>query len=835
MKQSGLSANQLRFNKGLLAASVALLCAGGVEATAQEQDQVKSRLGLMEEVTVTARFREESAQDIGASIGAFSGEQLERSGIVDFEDIARGMAGVEILDQGANRNDITIRGVANAARSNTSGGSQPLISVYVDDISIASPGSAFQRDVNLFDFDRVEVLRGPQPTLFGEGSVGGTIRYFSADPSLDGEFDGKFSSNITFTEDGGTNYRIENATSFTLVPDKVGLRLVASYRDDDGFIDNEALGLEDINTLESTTIRGVLLAQLSDNLEMRLTANVGQDDVGEFNDIDANVSLDDIDEDDLVTSPANLLDGDIEDDYELYSLKFSWDVSDTLTVESITGYYTRETSAESFAAAVTNGFRGFFGRIPSIGFSPPLPAPVSFMPSNLFAPDGSLIVNTTVTSEVTTEEETFSQEFRFISNLDGPLNYTAGLYFQDGEADSDSNFPGHPDFLTISAPATQTINRTTNNVEAEQFSGFVEFTFDLSDSFRLIAGARYVKETLTHTTLESSGLTISALVPALLGNFPDLTAPVFLPFTDFVDELNAPGNPGSTFEFELEEILPRVGFEFDLAQDVLLYGAAARGLRNGGVNMPGSARNLGAPGTPEFFDALTYDEDEATSYELGLKSELLNGDMTLNAAIYFTDFESQQITIGVPSTLTTNAPDQDIMGLELETVFFVNDNLSLTFSGSVTDAEYTDGLATLAINGAPVGFEDLAEGNSPPGVPDFSFSVATDFYFPGVVRDWDFIGQVAFQYIDERYSTPQNFPSTKLGALELLNLRAGLANENWSITAFVNNALNDLEAVNAVVPTNLAAIDENGIVDSLLSNVQVNRPLTAGFTVSFNY
>ena len=115
-----------------------------------------------DEIVVTARFREELIQEIGASIAALDGDELQRSGIVDFEDLSNRMAGVELLDRGPNSNEINIRGVTNSIQ--VSGNAlQPLVSILVDDISMAS-SSASQRDFNFFDFDRVEVLRGPQPT-----------------------------------------------------------------------------------------------------------------------------------------------------------------------------------------------------------------------------------------------------------------------------------------------------------------------------------------------------------------------------------------------------------------------------------------------------------------------------------------------------------------------------------------------------------------------------------------------------------------------------------------------------------------------------------------------
>lgn len=197
------------------------------------------------EIIVTARFREESVQDIGASISAIDSSAILREGINDFEDIARRTPGVTAVDRGPSQNDISIRGISNGVSQRLSdlGGSGPLVSQFLDDIPVAA-ATASQRDFNYFDFDRIEILRGPQPTLFGEGSVGGTIRYFSRSPQLSGApvSDMQFVSRLSFTEDGGANISASAAASFILVPDKLAIRVVGNYRRDEGFIDNPCSG-----------------------------------------------------------------------------------------------------------------------------------------------------------------------------------------------------------------------------------------------------------------------------------------------------------------------------------------------------------------------------------------------------------------------------------------------------------------------------------------------------------------------------------------------------------------------------------------------------------------
>jgi len=179
---------------------------------------------------------------------------------------------------------VGIRGVANGALQGLSdtGLSGPLVSQFLDDIPIAQ-STASQRDFNLFDFERIEVLRGPQPTFFGEGSVGGTIRYATRGPDLydEGSSDSIIKTGLSSTDDGGTNFSISAASSLILVPEQLGIRAVINYRDDDGFIDNNALNQNDINEYESVSGRIVALYEPNDALSVRFMTFIGRDDIGE--------------------------------------------------------------------------------------------------------------------------------------------------------------------------------------------------------------------------------------------------------------------------------------------------------------------------------------------------------------------------------------------------------------------------------------------------------------------------------------------------------------------------------------------------------------------------
>ncbi len=798
--------------KGIAATLLAGVSTLGLGVGGAIAEESGSEIRSLEEVVVTARFRQETIQDIGGSVSALDGNEIRRSGIIDFEDLANRVAGVELLDRGPNTNEINIRGVTNSIQ--VSGNNfQPLVSILVDDISVAS-SSAAQRDFNFFDFNRVEILRGPQPTYFGEGAMGGVIRYFSSDPDLDGDkaVEGTWSGGVAMTKSGGFNYRAENATSFVLIPEKLGVRVVGFYRKDDGYIDNIGLDKNNMNDFESYGGRAIVLVRPTENLTVRLAAHVGRDDIGELNFIEPTTIGNSVGSEDLIAPSLSLIDGLNEDDFELYSGKISYN-SGPITVESITGLYKRRRAAETFSSAYTYGFEGFFNAFPPFDTA-----------SNLLSSDLTAIAQTKG------RERSLSQEFRFVSDFDSPLNFVAGTFYQDTRSTSTALVTGSG-YANITESGTTEIERSTTRVDTTQFSGFLEFNYDVSERLRLFAGARYVNEKVTSTLVESY---VIGIFSPIFTDPNDIFAPIYFPVPNDVESLTAPGGPGTSFDFKLSTFLPRLAIEYDVNDDVMVYGTLARGIRNGGLNSPFSALGFGPVGSQEFNDALTYGSDDIVTGEVGLKTRWKDGAVMFNVAGFYSDFDNPQIGISNPGALTANGPQLRIYGLEVESLYKVNSNLSVFFSGNLTEAEYTKGMSVFAVAGAPADYQDLAKGNRPPNVPKISFSTGADVRYPLGGDGLELTGQVAFQYIGTRETFPQNFQSGKLGSMEMLNLRVGLESEWWSLTAYMTNVLNDLELQATTIPTSSATL-VNGVLDGPLSSAFINRPRTTGLTLTVRY
>jgi len=770
----------------------ALLCGTALVAPLAFALPAYAQEAEVAEVVVTARFREESAQKIGASITALGGEAIEREGLDDFEDVAR-RTGVNFIDRGPNQNDVAIRGVANGVNPRLSdlGGSGPLVSQFLDDIPVAA-ATASQRDFNYFDFDRIEVLRGPQPTLFGEGSVGGTIRYFSRDPDLavSGVSDGDFRSTVSGVDGGGTNYSASAAASLTLVPDTLGIRGVVNYRDDDGFIDNPVLGRENINDYTASSWRAVVLFTPTDDLSVRFTTFSGRDDFGSDNQVNAppasRRSLE-------LSTPVP---GANEDDFDLYGLRVQYEAG-PVTLTSITGLYKRDRRSEFFDAQSAAGFGLFTTRLTAIGAA-------------------------------ASEDRSATQEIRVVSNFEGRLNFTAGFYYQDADFRYENQTTA-AEFAPYTTPVGgTTLIEQAGTVSSIQTSGFIELTYEAAEGLRLIAGARYVEEEVTSLSVTSK---------AAFGGGPSGLQPPFV-----ISDVNAlAGLFGIPLEetFKLTKTLPRVSVEWDLNEDAMVYGIIATGVRNGNLNPFTSAlRGAGTPPSPAAFAAArSFDEDGVLSYEVGLKTRWMDNRLVVNAAAYYTQYDDPQIVTSNPFVLTVNGPDEEILGLEIQSNWRANRNFSFYFNGNWQHAEFVDGaVLTNPATLAGLGFtEDLRAGNEPVNTPEWQMALGVDFRRPVEGVDFSVVGNASYQYIGSRFSTSQNFPSSEMGEQQFLNLRFGLEGDDWSLVGFVDNATNEIEYQAIQGNAGTPIVNSSGQLDYRPSTVSINKPREIGLELRLKF
>ena len=406
---------------------------------------------ILEEIIVTARFRDESVDDIGQTINLYTGEELRRRGVIDFDDIVRMTPGLDSLSRGPGRNLPYIRGIS-SQNANGDFFNQPSANtVFFDEVPITLL-TINQTEVPLMDLGRVEVIKGSQPTYYGEGSVGGSIRFFSENPSLN-EVETRLRTELSGTRGGDLNFSVDASIGIPIVPDKLGLRISAIQDDRSGFIDNLTEDIDDVNGYERFGFTAVLLFEPNENLTWRLSGFYQDQDIG--SEQAASLDLDDLE----LTVPGP---DERKDESVLIANKIRWDIQQ-VTVESVTGFFRRTFDRNYYDTFNTNNL------------------------NNLFMLPGTVVSNSYQ------RDETFSQELRLITNFDAPINFVGGFYYTDSEANA-RGFATTDSFLHTIIFGTDIFFGSDFFIEGEQLSVFAEMQLSLlEDRLRLSFGGRYLR------------------------------------------------------------------------------------------------------------------------------------------------------------------------------------------------------------------------------------------------------------------------------------------------------------------------------------------------------
>jgi iron complex outermembrane receptor protein len=503
----------------------------GPQATAapipgQQQDQ-RSRdvtRSSIEEVLVTANRREQRAQDVAASLQVFDGTELERNGADGFADYLTTVPGLSFRDQGNGANRITVRGVSNIGGYDLGNGSVSTTGLYLNDVPVQ--GTSIAPDVALYDIARVEVLKGPQGTLYGEGAMGGAIRMILNSPSLT-QFEGKADLSLSSAEDGGFNYRVRGVANLPLVDERVGVRLVGTYLDEDGFVDNVARGAEDHDEKRMFSLRGILAAKITDTLSAELLAlhNV-------------------LEQDDFAQIEKGLGDSRIasaEDRYNeikgtLLALTLKKDLGST-EFTSITSNYTLD---RDFVDRVV------FGSLFFSSFGPVAQDPYRVRPDL---------------------NKSLSQELRLVSQGDRRFDWVVGAFYRDKEQKTPASGSIAPEELAAVnaglAAASQpqlgsdgTFFIADTEQTYEQYALYGEGNLELGTRFELTLGLRWFDEE-TNSITATTGFGILA---------PFSSPPLAIPVED-------------------NGFIPKIALAFQATQDSILYAQAAKGFRSGVANL----------------------------------------------------------------------------------------------------------------------------------------------------------------------------------------------------------------------------------------------------------
>lgn len=748
--------------RGLLAIP-ATLAALSIAGTAFAQ-------GDIEEITVTATKRESSIQDVPFSINAQTAQDIQRSGATDLEELARNVAGLTVQNLGPGQSQVAIRGVSAGQIVRDQPGVKEQVGVYLDESVISL--SLFTPDFDLYDLNRVETLRGPQGTLFGSGSVGGTIRYITNKPDLD-EFDANIELDFNSVTDGDVGGHLKGMVNVPFADGRAALRLVGYTTEYGGFIDavREGGGItEDVNGGNRMGGRAALTFEVSDYVTITPRVVYQEVEADGFNrkevfNLYANPYT--------TTRPAIQL-GDRQQFLQL---------DEQFTDETLLADITLNAAFESFDFDFAGSFMDR-----QILVSRDASALTGSVSVDVGLSDAGVLLPSNLNDTTDLEQTTF--EARIASTGDGQLQWLVGAFMSDTERDYKQRLPtpgydaawdavngaGNSAGAANGFPADSPFNSDLP-YDIEQAAVFGEATYDVTDAFHLTVGGRFY-DFDEERTITTGGVFAAG----------DLNV---------VDKTSSDG------------FTPRVLASWNLNDEITLNAQASQGFRLGGVNDPLNT----ALCTPEdeliFGSFQSYDDEKMWNYEAGIKSVFGNG-VTLNAAAFYSDIEDLQVTLDAgscSSRISFNVADAHTAGVEFELGAQPTDELHFSLAGSVLESEFDS--TVVDANGDILG--GVQDGNRLASVPEFQVAATGSYEFP---LSWmggsDAYLSATIHHVGDRITQPSDqnvgagvFSSglpfggatgNEVTTLDLLlddytiiNLSAGIEQDDWSLTLYVHN------------------------------------------------
>ncbi|MGH8251034.1 MAG: TonB-dependent receptor [Steroidobacteraceae bacterium] len=711
--------------------SAAMLMAPGAAQSAQD------KLVGLEEIVVTATRRPVPLLDVPVAVSVLTAEDIVARGFSEYGDYLNSLPGVYFFDAGPGRSVIRIRGV-----SAGEGGTSSLVGTYFGETPTSADGT--YQNLRLVDIEHVEVLRGPQGTLFGANALAGVLRILPAQPDLESYQLNLTARGLSTAHSDDPGYQIEGVVNLPLAKDQFALRLVGYKHDMAGYIENlfpagqpaldwsAAVGAPpgtlvipaiapfnrtDINREDTVGARAAAAWQATERLrfefdyvtqestlesEPHVTPSVGE--YAHTRSMDAFSQAESTEEIDITS----------------LTVRYDWDAVSFVSASALQNFGTRQ-----FAD---------FSELVAGAFGVPIP--------------GEL--------RTVAESEVLTQELRLQSRGDGAFQWLFGVFYLDRDRGTDQ------EFLDLSCPACISVVLAQEDVllrghvdsGAEQRAVFGEVSYDFSPRWTASVGARWLEEDIQ--------LRISDL-EGLLG-----------------------GQPDTNTEGSADEFNPAAHLRFRPSDDLALYAQAARGFRSGQPNQqfpPQCQAQAEAIGLK-----LISDPDTLWNYELGLKSFLADGRLSLNAAVYHGDWEGIQLAAGLTCGFVgvLNAGDATTQGVELELTAQASNAWRFNLAASYNETKFTDvEAATGYIDGETV--PDSPEMNASAGV-QYDFNLGSEW--SGFARaDYQYVGDIERIFLGAQ---PRNFTQDAYGTG---NVRLGFSRNNLALEFFGRNVTDERAVV----------------------------------------
>jgi iron complex outermembrane receptor protein len=756
-----------------------------VSAAVSAQDQTTSSAvtaddAAIDEIIVTATKRATSLQDVPFSVAAVTGEDMRQAGANNVVEFARNVAGLTITDLGPGQSQVAIRGISAGQVVRDQAGVKESVGIYLDESPISV--ALFTPDLDLFDLDRLEVLRGPQGTLFGAGSSSGTVRYITAQPKV-GVFSGAVDATLTTGTDSDVGGSLKGVVNVPL-GEKAALRVVGYNTELAGFIDSYYPGRavrEDVNGGSKRGGRVALRFEPTENLSITPRLVFQKLETDGYPRIDVYNILGNP----YTTTQPTVDPGErgqvtqfregLEDDFKLFDLKIEYGFGNDIGLTAITSYTDRDVVVLRDASQLTG----------SVSYDIEV------------ATDAEIRIDSPLIDS--TDLKVLSQELRFGSTGEGAFQWLAGAFYQQIDREYGQNLPtaGYdvitrrlpmsPDSASTGAPP-DTPYYSDLSYDFSQFGLFGEATYRFSPQWALTGGLRYY----------------------------DFKEDRLLTFAGFFADQGYTDEPGST---DSSGISPRVILAFSPNRQVQITAQVARGFRLGGINDPLNV-GLCSDQDLEVYDGFENFQDEKTmNYEVGAKTRFADGRITLNAAVFMTQIDDLQVIADAgtcSSRIILNA-EAETRGAEIELFARPDEHWDFGLSATYVKAEITQSM----LGGGDDGLDPIAgirDGNRLPTSPELQAAASAAFNWAWSDRFESYV-RLTVQHVGSSYTQladqepnfglisgatvrppgsarliPFGDPDVseirfdpELEAYQIGNLRFGLRSDRWDGAVFINN------------------------------------------------
>ncbi len=714
----------------------------------------------LDEIVVTATRQSVALSKVSLSVSAYNQETLDLQGVRNVDDIARltpGVAFERTARYNSSQSNITVRGIRS-----TSG--VPTTGIYIDDtpvqIRTGTSQSASNPYPRIFDLDRVEVLRGPQGTLFGAGAVGGAVRFITPEPSLTdrsmyarGEY--------SLTENGDASFEAGLAAGGPIVDGKLGFRASAWRRNDGGWVDrqnyNGSVADNNANRGDASVLRLALAWQPIEKLRITPSVfyqNTYSNDTSVYVESISNPNDFDLNQNNMLSQPSR-------DEFTLWALKGEYDFG-TATLISSTSYLDRKTRNTYDATSLDLASQ-----------------------ARIYGPPPTAFQDAYTRGDLSNDQQVFTQEIRLQNNdPEARLNWVLGGFYSRQkvhdfygsvapflleEVNYGRALRGLPPcadlpacFFGVGYYSGVYALYLDGNIEDTQSAAFAQVDFRLTDRLKLTAGARYAKYDFKQVQFRAGTVIVSNGVTVVLKQDDD-------------------------------PVTPKFGVSYQLDDDNLFYANASKGYRIGGAATPVGAR-CAADAAALGFDPnviRSIKPDTVWSYELGAKNKLFNGRLQLDTAAYYIDWQDVQTILTLPSCsvpTTLNLGKARSQGLDFAAQLRATDSLTLGVAIGYNDSEYTT--TTLGAGGVAI-----RSAGEPLGVPPVTMYLNAMYEFRIVSRD-------AYLRADFTHTTKDGTPLEVTSpivnpdiprppATSNLDFRAGLRFDNLDVSLFAHNLTNE--------------------------------------------